>query len=75
MITSFLTFTLQLEWRDQKALVIYMQVLLNTALVCVRTDLPNSASLFGQQTVFSGIRAPETQLHLGLGPTESVMEQ
>jgi hypothetical protein len=53
-----------------------MQGLLTTALVSVRTDLPNrdSARLFGQQTVFSGIRAPETQLHLGLGPTESVME-
>ena len=63
------------EWCDQKALVIYMQGLLTTALICVRTDLPNSARLFGQQTVFSGIRAPETQLHLGLGPTESVMEQ
>jgi hypothetical protein len=63
------------EWRDQKALVIYMQGLLTTALVCVRTDLPNSARLFGQQTVFSGIRAQETQLHLGLDPTESVMEQ
>ncbi len=64
-----------LEWRDQKELVIYMQGLLTTALVFVRTDLPNSARLFGQQTVHSGIRAPETQLHLGLGPTESVMEQ
>jgi hypothetical protein len=62
------------EWRDQKALVIYMQGLLTTALVCVCTDLPSSARLFGQQTVFSGIRAPETQLHLGLGPTESVTE-
>jgi hypothetical protein len=60
---------------DQKALVIYMQGLLDIALVCVRTDLPNSARLFGQQTVFSGIRSPETQLHFGLGPTESVMEQ
>jgi hypothetical protein len=28
-------------WRDQKALVIYMQGLLITALICVRTDLPN----------------------------------
>jgi hypothetical protein len=64
-----------LEWRYQKAFVIYMQGLLTTALVCVCTDLLNSARLFGQQTVFSGIRAPETQLHLGLGPTESVMEQ
>jgi hypothetical protein len=63
------------EWRGQKALAIYMQGLLTTALVCVRTDLPNSACLFGQQTVFSGIRAQETQLHLGLGPTESIMEQ
>ncbi len=57
----------------------YMQGLLTTALVCVRTDLPvpNSAHLFGQQTVFSesGISAQETQLHLGLGPTESIMEQ
>jgi hypothetical protein len=42
------------EWRDQKALVIYMQRLLTTALVCVRTDLPNSARLLGQKTVFSG---------------------
>ena len=63
------------EWRDQKAVVIYMQRLLTTALVCVRTDLPTSARLLGQKTVFSGIRAPATQLHLGLGPTESVMEQ
>ncbi len=48
-----------LEWRDQKALVIYMQGLLTTALVCIRTDLPDNARLFGQQTVFSGIRAPK----------------
>ncbi len=58
-----------LESHDQKELIIYMQGLLTTALVCVRTDLPNSARLF------SGIRAAETQLHLGLGPTESIMEQ
>ncbi len=38
-----------LEWRDQKALVIYMQGLLVTALVCVRTDLSNSARLFWDQ--------------------------
>jgi hypothetical protein len=31
-----------LEWRYQKALFIYMQGLLITALVCVRTDLPNT---------------------------------
>ncbi len=55
-----------LEWRDQKALIIYMQRLLTTALVCVRTDLANS---------FLWDLTLETLLHLGLGPTESVMEQ
>ncbi len=64
-----------LDWPDQKALVTYMQGLLSTALVCIRTDLPNSARTYGQHTVFSGIRAPETQLHLGLGPTESIIVQ
>ena len=64
-----------LEWPEQKALVTYMQGLLSTALVCIRTDLPNSARTYGQHTVFSGLRAPETQLHLGLCPTESIMEQ
>ena len=37
------------EWRDQKALVIDMQGLLTTALVCVRTDLPNSARLLASK--------------------------
>ena len=64
-----------LEWHDPRALVIYMQGLLTTALVCIRTDLPKIASTYGQQTVFSGIRASETQLHLGHGLTESIMEQ
>ncbi len=51
-----------LEWPDQKALVTYMQGLLSTALVCIRMDLPNSARTYGQHTVFSRLRAPETQL-------------
>jgi hypothetical protein len=38
-----------LEWRDQKAFVIYMQGLLTTALVCIRKDLPNSASLLASK--------------------------
>jgi hypothetical protein len=63
---------LVLEWRDQKALVNYM--LLTTGplpwSVSART-CPTVPAFFGQQTVFSGIRAPETQLNL---PTESVME-
>ena len=65
-----------LDWPDQKALVMYMHGLLTAAaaLVCIRTELPNCAArtvcarLFGQHTIFFGIRAPETQLHLRLGP-------
>jgi hypothetical protein len=64
-----------LGWPDQKALVICMWGLLNTALVCVRTELPNNACLVGQHTVRSGNRAPETHLHLGLDPTVSGMQQ
>ena len=63
-----------LEWPDHKALVKYIQGLLTTTLVCIQMDMPNSAASI-LQTVFSGIKAPETQLHLGLDPTESVMEQ
>ena len=63
-----------LEWPDQTALVLYMHGLMNTALVCIRTDLPNRARFYGQHHVFcAGIRDAETQLHLGLDLTESVM--
>ena len=65
-----------LEWPDQKAQVLYMHGLMNTALVCIRTDLPNSARFYGQHHVFcAGMRDEETQSHLGLGMTESVMTQ
>jgi hypothetical protein len=65
-----------LGWPDHKAVVIYMQGLLTTALVCIRTELPNSARTYGQHSVFaSPIRVPDTMLHLGLGPTDSIMEQ
>ena len=64
-----------LEWPDQTVQIVYLQGLLSTALVCIRTDLPNSARSYGQHTVFAGLRAPETQLHLGLGPNESLMTQ
>jgi hypothetical protein len=64
-----------LEWPDQKAQVLYMHGLMNTALVCIRTDLPNRARFYGQHHVFCGIRDAETQSHLGLGSTESVMMQ
>jgi hypothetical protein len=66
---------LVLEWSDQRALVIYLQGLLTTALVCVRTDLPNSARTYGQHKVFVSVINDETQKHLGLGPTESIMQQ
>ena len=61
------------NWPDQKALVIYMQGLLTTALVFVWTELPNSACVYGQHTVFSGIRALGQDQQLG--PTQSVMVQ
>ena len=66
-----------LEWPDQKALVLYMHRLMNTALVSIRTDLPNRARFYCQYHVFcvSGERDAETQSHLGLGTTESVMTQ
>ena len=48
---------------------------MNTALVCIRTELPNNARTYGQHNVFAGRRSPETLLHLGLGPTESIMDQ
>jgi hypothetical protein len=66
------------EWGDQKALVLYMQGPLPWS-VSARTcpTVPAFLASKAEQTAFSGIRAPETQLHLGLGPTasESVMEQ
>ena len=59
-----------LEWPDQ------MHGLMNTALVCIRTDLPNSARFYGQRHVFCArMRDMETQSHLGLGVTESAMTQ
>ena len=54
-----------LEWPDQTAQVLYMHGLMNTALVCIRTDLPNSARFYGQHHVFcAGMRDEETQSHL-----------
>ena len=65
-----------LEWPDVNAQILYMHGLMNTALVCIRTDLPNSARFYGQHHVFcAGMRDEETQSHLGLGMTESVMTQ
>jgi len=65
-----------LQWPDVNAQILYMYGLMNTALVCIRTDLPNSARFYGQHNVFCGaLRDADTQAHLGLGMTESVMTQ
>ncbi len=64
-----------LGWPDQKAQILYMHELMYTALVCIRTDLPNSARFYGQHHVFcAGMRDMETQSHLGLGMTESMTQ-
>ena len=67
--------TTVLEWPEAKAQRVYLYGLMNTALVCIRTELPNSARTYGQHKVFAGRRSPETLQHLGLGPTESIMDQ
>ena len=65
-----------LQWPDVNAQILYMYGLMNTALVCIRTDLPNSARFYGQHNVFCGaLRDADTQSHLGLGMTESVLTQ
>ena len=65
-----------LQWPDVNAQILYMYGLMNTALVCIRTDLPNSARFYGQYHVFGGaLRDADTQSHLGLGMTESVLTQ
>ena len=42
---------------DQRVLTVYLQGLLSTALVCINTDLPNSARAYGQHTVLLGSEA------------------
>ena len=51
-----------LGWPDVKAQILYMHGLMNTVLVCIRTDLPNSARFYGQHYVFcAGMSDMETQ--------------
>ena len=67
---------LQRQKTDPQMVIVYMQGLLNTALVCVRTELPNGARGYAQNFVFAAARRdPETQRHLGLELNQSVMEQ
>ena len=66
---------MQWQKRDPETVVVYMLWLLTAALVSVRTELPNSAWSFGQNFVFAaGRRDPETQRHLGLDMSQSVMD-
>jgi hypothetical protein len=57
-----------LGWPDLKAQILYIHGLKNTALVCIRTDLPNSARFYGQHHVFcAGMRDMETTVAPGPG--------
>ncbi len=60
-----------LQW-----LSVYLEGLLTTALVCIRTDMPNGSLRYClQDTFFACRRDPEMQLHLGLGPLRTVIDQ
>jgi hypothetical protein len=62
--------------KDPHDVQVYLEGLLNTALVCVRTELPNSARSYAQNHVFAAARRDaETQQHLGLEMNQSVMDQ
>ncbi len=50
--------------------------LLQAALISMRTDLPNAARGYAQSFVFAVVRQDaETQRHLGLQASQSVMYQ
>ena len=57
-------------------MIVYMQGLMNTALVSLQTERPYSARSYAQTFVFAAARRDaETQMHLGLEMDQSVMEQ
>jgi hypothetical protein len=67
---------LTMHEKDPHDVQVYLEGLLNTALVCVRTELPNSARSYAQAHVFAAVRRDaETQQHLGLEMNQSVMDQ
>jgi hypothetical protein len=67
---------LTMHEKDPHDVQVYLEGLLNTALVCVRTELPNSARNYAQTHVFAAVRRDaETQQHLGLEMNQSVMDQ
>jgi hypothetical protein len=67
---------LTMHEKDPYDVRVYLEGLLNTALVCVRTELPNSARNYAQNHVFASVHQDaETQQHLGLEMNQSVMDQ
>jgi hypothetical protein len=67
---------LTMHEKDPHDVTVYIEGLLNTPLVCVRTELPNSARNYAQTHVFASVRRDaETQQHLGLEMNQSVMDQ
>ena len=67
---------LKMHEKDPQDVQVYLEGLLNTALVCIRTELPNSARHYAQTHVFAAVRRDaETQQHLGLEMNQSVMDQ
>ncbi len=67
---------LTMHEKDPYDVKVYVEGHLNTALVCVRTELPNSARNYAQNHVFASVRRDvETQQHLGLEMNQSVMDQ
>ena len=67
---------LQHEKNDPKLFEKYLKSLLQAALISMRTDLPNAARSYAQSYVFAVVRQDaETQRHLGLQASQSVMDQ
>lgn len=63
-----------LEWEDEDELLVYMQGLLNTATLCIRNLLYNSARAHGQMVFAGGRRDADVQRHLGLTMEQSVLD-
>ncbi len=67
---------LEREKREPKLVEKYLKSLRQAALISVRTDLPNAAHSCAQTFVFAVVRQDaETQHHLGLQMSQSVMDQ
>ena len=67
---------LEHETNDPMLFQKYLKSLLQAALISMRTDLPNAARSYAQSYVFAVVRQDaETQRHLGLQASQSVMDQ